>query len=762
MAAARDDDDDDDAAEDKLLRSVALQNASSILAARQRAEHELVRAKEALEQRSGELAQSLAMMRATLEATTDGFLVTDGRGTVTGSNQKYGEMWRIPPEVMETADHWRILKVCAGQFADPERFHARVEAIYATSPPESYDLLELADGRVYERFSKALFVNGRNVGRVWSFRDITERKRAEEALRDETRVLELLNQTGTAIASTLDLQALVQAVTDAATQLSGARFGAFFYNTTDDKGDAFLLYTLSGAPREAFDSFGHPRATPLFGPTFNGDGTIRCDDVLADPRYGQWAPHNGMPQGHLPVRSYLAVPVVSRTGEVIGGLFFGHPDVGVFTERTERVIAGVAAQAAVAIDNARLYDAVRRAADERKRLLDAERAARAEAERVSLMKDEFLATLSHELRTPLNAILGWSQVLRFRGRDEEDLREGLEVIERNTKAQAQLVDDLLDMSRVISGKVRLDVQRLDLADVVRAAVASVRHSAEAKDIRLEVALEQRGGPVGGDANRLQQCFWNLLSNAIKFTPRGGRVRVALARAGDSVGVSVADSGEGIAPKFLPHVFERFRQADATTTRRHGGLGLGLSIVKSLIELHGGSVRAESAGEGQGATFIVELPVMAPHAGDAGAVGDEPVRPVAADAAERTVLDGITVLAVDDEPDARVLLKRILENSGARVLIAASAEEGMTALRGERPDMIISDIGMPGEDGYAFIRRVRALPPDAGGRTPAAALTAFARAEDRTRALRAGYQSHVAKPVEPAELTAVVASLATRR
>jgi PAS domain S-box-containing protein len=611
---------------------------------------------------------------------------------------------------------------------------------------------------------------GRIIGASKIARDITARKRTEEALADERRLLEVLNQTGPLIASQLDLQSVVQSVTDAATKLSGAKFGAFFYNVANEQGGSFLLYALSGATREAFEKFGLPRNTPVFNATFRGEGVVRSEDITKDPRYGSMPPHHGMPAaGHLPLRSYLAVPVVSRSGTVIGGLFFGHPLVGVFTERTERLIAGVAAQAAVAIDNARLYEDVRRAAQEREHLLEAERAARTEAERVSLMKDEFLATLSHELRTPLNAILGWSQILASGVRDPQEIEEGLAVIERNARVQTQLIEDLLDMSRVISGKLRLDVQRVDVQDVVKAAVASVRHSAEAKDIRLHVVLDPLAGPVRGDPNRLQQCFWNLLSNAIKFTPKGGRVHVGLARVDSHVEVCVADNGQGIKPEFLPHVFERFRQADASTTRRHGGLGLGLAIVKHLVELHGGSVRAESGGEGQGSTFCIDLPVMVVHGPPAAEPPPRSAAPATAlgpgasiDRLDYPPLDGITVLAVDDEADARELLRRVLEQCGARVILAASAREGLEAVRRERPDMIISDIGMPGVDGYTFIRDVRRLKPDEGGRTPAAALTAFARAEDRTRALRAGYQTHVAKPVEPMELTAVVASLAERR
>ena len=437
--------------------------------------------------------------------------------------------------------------------------------------------------------------------------DVTRRKRAETALREETRILELLNETGRLLASQLDVQALAQAVTDAATQLSGAEFGAFFYNTTGEHGDAFLLYTLSGAPREAFDGLGRARATALFGPTFRGDPPIRIDDLLADARYGTMPPHDGLPTGDLPVRSYMAVPVTSRSGEVIGGLFFGHSQAGVFTERAERLIVGVAAQAGIAIDNARLYEVAQRAAAERKALLDSERAARAAAERLSEEKDQFLATLSHELRTPLNAILGWSQVLRMGGKGEGDQLRGLETIERNARMQAQLIEDLLDMSRITSGRFSLDVQLVDPAAVIEAAIETVKLAADARGIRLTTNIDRSVAPIPGDPARLQQVVWNLLSNAIKFTPEQGEVRIDARRTGDHTEIAVADNGIGIRPEFIPFLFERFRQGDASTTRRFGGLGLGLSIVRSLVELHGGVVTATSAGEGRGTTVTVRLP-----------------------------------------------------------------------------------------------------------------------------------------------------------
>jgi PAS domain S-box-containing protein len=591
--------------------------------------------------------------------------------------------------------------------------------------------------------------------------DITERKNAEAALHEETRTLELLNKTGSALAANLDLQTLVQSITDAATDLSGAQFGSFFYNTTDENGDAFLLYTLSGAPREAFEAFGRPRATSLFGPTFRGEAPIRCDDVLADPRYGKWAPHYGMPKGHLPVRSYLAAPVVSRSGEVIGGLFFGHSRTGVFTERDERLITGVAAQAAIAIDNARLYEASQKAAEERQALLERERAARAEAERASTSKDEFLATLSHELRTPLSAILGWAQLLRITEPSETDLRTGLETIERNARIQTQLIEDLLDMSRITSGKLRLDVQPVVPLLFVEAAIDTVRPAAEAKGVRIEKVLDPAAGPISGDSSRLQQAVWNLLSNAIKFTPKGGKIQVVLERVDSHIEISVADTGIGINPEFLPHVFERFRQADASSTRSFGGLGLGLSIVKHLVELHGGTAQAKSEGEGRGSTFCICLPLAVVHRSPA-AYGVHPTVSASVPTRFDTVdLAGIRVLVVDDERDARELIARVLVECKAEVFTAAGADEALQVARASPPHVLISDIGMPDVDGYELLKRFRAIDANAAGKIPAIALTAFARSQDRTRALRAGFLVHVAKPVEPAELIATVASVVGR-
>jgi CheY-like chemotaxis protein len=379
------------------------------------------------------------------------------------------------------------------------------------------------------------------------------------------------------------------------------------------------------------------------------------------------------------------------------------------------------------------------------------------------MKDEFLATLSHELRTPLNAILGWSQLLKTGGKDSADFEQGIEVIDRNARAQTQIIEDLLDMSRIISGKVRLDVQRVDLAPVVAAAVDALKPTADAKGVRLHVVLDPRAGPVSGDPSRLQQVFWNLLSNAVKFTPRGGRVQVLLERVNSHLELSVIDTGEGISAEFLPFVFDRFRQSDASTTRQHGGLGLGLAIVKQLVELHGGSISAKSAGEGKGSTFTVALPmtVIQPDVVEPVAKRHPTAKGTPVSVEHCADIAGLKVLVVDDEPDARALMKRLLESCHAKVIVAASAQEAVERVQSERPDVIASDIGMPGEDGYSLIRRVRALPADQGGETPAMALTAYARGEDRVKALTAGFQYHVAKPIDPGELISLVASLAGR-
>jgi PAS domain S-box-containing protein len=654
----------------------------------------------------------------------------------------------------------------------PELHHEETEILSKLRSGERIERYETVrlhkDGRRFEvslTLSPVRDPGGRIVGASKIAHDITDRRRAERALKEEAEALETLNRVGQAVAAQLDLDRIVQIVTDAATELTGAEFGAFFYNVTNDSDESYWLYSLSGASREAFGNFPMPRNTQVFSRTFRGEGVLRSDDIRKDPRYGRNAPFNGMPEGHLPVTSYLAVPVMEPSGKVIGGLFFGHSRPAMFTPRAERLAQGIAAQASIAMTHANLFRTLRereeqlkQIASEREQILQSERSARSEAERLSHMKDEFLATLSHELRTPLNAIQGWATLLRQREVSREDRERGLETIERNVRAQAQIVNDLLDMSRIISGKIHLEVQPLHLHEVVSSAIESVRQSASAKEIRLHALLDSTIGLVRGDPNRLQQVLWNLLTNAVKFTPRGGRIQVVLERVNSHVEVVVEDTGIGIRPDFLPYVFDRFRQADPGTTRRYGGLGLGLSIVRNLVELHGGSVRVKSAGENQGSTFIVALPVSHVRCEDTGRTQRAPVIADPLEAIELPRLDGVNVLIVDDEPDGRGLIARIIEGRGGLTVCASSAVEALALLSSERVDIMLSDIGMPDMDGYELMRRVRLLDGTRANPVPAIAVTAYARPEDRQRSLLAGYHMHLSKPIEARELVAGIASL----
>jgi len=582
---------------------------------------------------------------------------------------------------------------------------------------------------------------GEIIGASKIARDITEQVRLRQMAREHAEITQKLSEVGAIVASSLDRDTIVQHVTDSARELTTAEFGAFFYNVRDPQsGDAFMLYTLSGAPKEAFAKFPHPRATALFAPTFRGESTIRLDDVTADPRFGQNPPYNGTPPGHLPVRSYLAVPVRGMNGGVLGGLFFGSSRVGVFTEQHQRIVEGIAGWATVALENARLH---------------------VEARDANRMKDEFLAVLSHELRTPLNAIVGYARLLRGGLLSGDKLDRGVETVERNANWLSQIIDDVLDVSRIVSGKIRLDVQSVQLPVIVDHAVATVQPAADAKGVRLETIVDPGVGPISGDPDRLRQVLWNLLTNAVKFTGRGGRVQVRLERVNSHVEVAVSDTGVGITPDFLPHVFERFRQADAGTTRKTGGLGLGLSIVRHLVEMHGGTVDASSAGENAGSTFRIRLPLMIVHPQKPVVPREHPRRASSAPLGPFDDLTGVRVVAVDDEQDALGLLRVVLEAAGADVSTFASPAAALEGMAAERPDAIIVDVGMPEMDGYDFIRRLRLSADPSVRDVPAAALTAFARAEDRTRALQSGFEMHLAKPVDPGELVASIATLVRR-
>jgi PAS domain S-box-containing protein len=572
-------------------------------------------------------------------------------------------------------------------------------------------------------------------------RDISERSRLLAAAREQALITEKLSEVGATVAASLDQTTIVQKVTDVTTALTRAEFGAFFYNVIDSQsGDAYMLHTLSGARKAAGPNRPGPRATPVFGPSIYGEGIVRLDDVTRDPRHGRNLPFQGLPAEDLPIRSYLAVPVRSTSGEVVGGLFFGHSQAGVFTEQHEQLAGGIAAWASLALENARLYREAR------------------EADR---LKDEFLAVLSHELRTPLNAILGYARLLRGGVLAGEKAERGLETLERNANALTQIVEDVLDISRIVSGKIRLDVQTVELPLVVHNAVATIQPAADAKSIRVQTIVDPRVGPVSGDPDRLQQVVWNLLSNAVKFTPKNGRVQVRVERVNSHIEIAVSDTGIGIRPDFLPHVFERFRQADAVMARKSGGLGLGLSIVRHIVEMHGGSVQVASEGEGLGATFRVRLPLMIVHAEEGRERREHPRAAKMAPLTNLADLSGVRVMAVDDDQDALGLLRSVLEAAGAEIATVPSAVAALAQLETVRPDVLVVDLGMPGVDGFEFVARLRASPDPGIRDIPAAALTAFARSDDRTRALRSGFEMHLAKPVDPGELVASVATLVRR-
>jgi len=397
---------------------------------------------------------------------------------------------------------------------------------------------------------------------------------------------------------------------------------------------------------------------------------------------------------------------------------------------------------------------------ERGQLLERAQSARVEADKANDVKDQFLALLSHELRTPLTSILGWSQMLTDVDLDDEASRRALEIIVRNARAQRQLIDDLLDISRIITGKLRLDVQPVEIAPIIEAVIDSLRPAANAKSISLQITLDPRTSSISGDPDRLQQMVWNLLTNAIKFTAKGGSVAVWLGRIESHVEITVQDTGQGIAPELLPHVFDRFRQSDSSSTRRHGGLGLGLSIVRQLAELHGGTVTAQSPGEGKGTTFKVTLPLISVHQLNRTEIVGPPNEGLKLIEAPPS-LDNLRVLVVDDEPDARQLVAAVLTGRGAEVISVGSGVEALEEIYRGQFDVLVSDIGMPQMDGYALISKIRQLPAGRGGRIPAAALTAYAGIEDGMRLLSAGYQMHIPKPVEPAELAIVVGSIAHR-
>src|SRR3954470_662515 len=557
-----------------------------------------------------------------------------------------------------------------------------------------------------------------------------DQERAADELREEARTLETLNRVGRTLAAELVLEKTVQEVTDAATELSGAEFGAFFYNVTNDAGESYLLYTICGAPREAFAKVGMPRNTAVFAPTFGGEGLVRVDDITKDPRYGKSAPHHGMPKGHLPVRSYLAASVVSRTGEVIGGLFFGHSRPGVFTERSERLVSGIAAQAAVAIDNARLYDESRRLVE---RLSEADR-----------RKDEFLATLAHELRNPLAPLRNSVQLLRMQEAADSAAAPIHQMMDRQVDHLVRLVDDLLEVSRISRGTFELRRERIDLATVVRNAVDTSNPLIHAAGHQLTVSMPREALWLDGDPVRLAQILANLLNNAATYTDHGGRISVQAWREDGHALIAVRDNGPGIAADALPHLFQMFRRGSASSRRNPGGLGIGLSLARGLAEMHGETVTAKSDGAARGSEFTVRLPLAA----------SQPTP-----AAERIPDDTLPrrrSLVVDDNRDAADSLGLLLEVLGAEVRVARDGPEALEAYGDYDPAVVLLDIGMPGMDGYEVARRIRARSP--GPRPTIIALTGWGQENDRREAREAGFDHHLVKPAELGALKALLKSI----
>jgi PAS domain S-box-containing protein len=673
-------------------------------------------ARDITEQRraAAELAAQQAWFRVTLASIGDAVIAADAAGQVSYMNGTAERLTGWPLAVAEgrpLSDVFQIVNEKTREpIENPAGLVMRAGEIVGLA---NHTLLIGRDGAEYPITDSAAPIRdaeGRMLGVVLVFRDVTEERRAEEAIAEQREWFErTLESIGDAVIAT-DVQGRTVFMNAVAEHLTG-----------------WTAEAARGRPsRDVFKIVHEQTRRPVESPVSRvlSEGTVvgLANHTLLIATDGTERPIDDS-----------GAPIRNREGRMVGTVL-------VFRDVTERRRGDVERQLAAA---------------ERERLLEAERIARAEAERASRVKDEFVAMVSHELRTPLNAILGWTQLTLKAKHDPAAVERGLEVIVRNTRVQAQLISDLLDISRIMSGKIALQIQPVSLVSVVGEALDTVQQEAAAKAIVLRTEFDDEVGFVAGDPARLQQVVWNLMANAVKFTPSGGRIVVSLRGLDDHAQITVADDGVGIRPEFLPHVFDRFHQADRSITRRFGGLGLGLSIVKHLVELHGGAVRAESAGEGKGSTFIITLPTAsAPTGVDA---GEPELRERIA--MEGVALQGLRILVVEDDPDTREFLTRLLDSHGALVFSTASAREALDGFPAARPQILLSDIGLPDMDGYQLIQRIRQQDASAGGTIPAIALTAYARSDDRTRALRAGYQAHVVKPVEAAELLATIESFA---
>lgn len=575
-----------------------------------------------------------------------------------------------------------------------------------------------------------------------------ERQQAEEkrmqmldSEQQYSRQLRDLMKAALAINSTLSVEEVLQVITEQAYQIVGAHQCVTSLTIDNNWAQGITSTHLSDKYAAWQDYDEKPDGSGIYACVCHLNRPMRMtqQELEAHPR---WNGFGKAATKHPPMRGWLAAPLTGRDGKNIGLIQLSDKYEGEFTEEDEAIIVQLAQMASVAIENTRLYEA--------------EQQTRTEAETANRIKDEFLAVLSHELRSPLNPILGWTNLLRSRKLNEKAAEKALETIERNAKLQAQLIEDLLDISRILRGKLSLDVRPIELASTIDAAIETVRLAAQAKSIEIKTLFEPNIGQVAGDFNRLQQVVLNLLFNAVKFTPSGGQVEIELKQMGSQAEIRVIDTGKGIDPQFLPYVFESFRQEDGATTRQFGGLGLGLAIVRHLVELHGGTVHAESQGLERGATFTARLPLIKTESSQS-KDKDMP----SPSASPSSPLMGIEILLVDDDTDTRELIAFVLEEAGATIASASSVAEALQIFAQSKPDVLLSDIAMPEMDGYMFVRQLRGMSPAQGGEIPAIALTAFAGEIDREQALAAGFQMHLTKPIEPEALVQAIARLLQR-
>jgi PAS domain S-box-containing protein len=702
------------------------------------------RARARAEALAQELQRSEDRFRSLVEATSLIVWRADANGETVGEIPGWEELTGQPVEAQGGSVGWLAMVHPEDREGALRRWQQSVDGKTAS---ESRYRLARRDGGYAWVVDRAVPVqNPDGSVREWvgTVTDVSEQRRAEDGLR-------FLAEASKSLTASVEAGPLLEALARAPVPLFADLCAIHLLDPRT--GHYQLVAAHHRSPelneflRELSRRYPLSAGAPLFHPAVIRTGKAELHSRVTEELLGALAsgPEHLQLLRRLALWSVLILPL-QMDNQTVGAITFATgSSLRMYEPEDVALATEVARRASVGLDNARLYALAR--------------AERQRAEEASRAKDVFLATVSHELRTPLTAILGWAGRLRGKLSDAQGMERAISIIERNARAQAQLIEDILDVSRIIAGRLRLDIRPVELHTVLESAVDAVRPAAEAKGLRLVVDLGVEPQTLQADADRLQQAVWNLLNNAVKFTAPGGEIHLTARPEEGAALITVQDTGQGIAAEFLPHVFEGFRQADGSSTRRHGGLGLGLAIVRHLVELHGGAANVTSAGEGQGATFSLRIPMRAetPVAGtDAGQeLFVSPVR-----VASPSLL-GLSVLVVDDEQDVRDWVASILEESGATVRVAASAQEGFDFLRQERPAVLISDVGMPGEDGYGLIRWVRALPSEAGGRTPAVALTAYAARQDRTRVLLEGFQLHLAKPVEPAELVAAVANLGGR-